>query len=198
MNKPNYSVDLSVNFQCSDQTIEFIEKFFSIDKIGTVSAESSVDKRNSLILKIRNTDFLTYNSKADYPYLLYIGPEQKRNSKFSECDIVMVGNLTDAKLLLQKHSGKNLGFEFFISDLKDMNANEIGRWFSDIKYFYGQCKRYKHQLILSSGARNIFELVSLRVFNSILCNLGIKSIDYWSDLNQWLIIKSRGGAYDTN
>ena len=58
------------------------------------------------------------------------------------------------------------------------------------------CKRYGHQLILSSGAKNIYELISSRMINSILDKLEVSSTEYWSDLNQWLSRKKRGMIYD--
>jgi len=198
LSKIGYYVDLSVNFECNDNTVRFMDKFLRINRLGITSAESIGEKRRSVILRVKNKDYMTNSRSLNYPHLTYVGPEFYSHEKFSSCDIIVVTNFVESKRLLQKLSGKNLGFEVIISKLKYMKADEIGKWFSDVKYLYELCRKYKQQIILSSGARDFFELVSLRTFNSILVKLNIPPSEYWTDLNKWLDSRLRGGFFDFN
>lgn len=195
MSKIGYYVDLSINFQCNDNTIQFMDKFLKINKLGVTSVQSINEKRESVILRIRNKDYIVNSRRLNYPHLTYVGPDIYSHEKLSTCDIIVVTNFIESKQLLQKLSGKNLGFEVLISKLKYMKADEIGKWFSDVKYLYDLCRKYKQQLILSSGAKDVFELVSLRTFNSILGMLNIPPSEYWTDLDKWLNSRLRGSFF---
>ena len=89
-------------------------------------------------------------------------------------------------------------FEILISNLKYRNSYEVGKWFSDVKYIHYLCKKYRHQLILSSGASNVCELLSAKIFDSFLIKLDIIPAEYWSSLHKWLENKNRGIVYDSN
>jgi RNase P/RNase MRP subunit p30 len=97
-----------------------------------------------------------------------------------------VKNLHNIKSLFKKYNGKNIGLEFLISDIRYRDDNDLGKWFFDIKWVYELCKRYNFQFILSSGASTYIDLISLKIFNTILKRIGIESIQYWNDLTVWL------------
>lgn len=198
MNDIRYYVDLSINFECSDNIVRFMDKFLKINKLGVISTQSINEKWGSIILRVKNKDYVLNGRHSNYPHLTYVDTEFYSHEKVSSCDIIVVTNFLESKPLLQKLSGKNLGFEVLISKLKYMKADEIGKWFWDVKYLSDLCRKHNQQLILSSGARDIFELVSLRTFNSILAKLNISPSEYWSDLNIWLNSRLRVGFIDFN
>lgn len=105
---------------------------------------------------------------------------------FYNSDILTVKNLHNIKSLFKKYNGKNIGLEFLISDIRYRDDNDLGKWFFDIKWVYELCKRYNFQFILSSGASRYIDLISLKIFNTILKRIGIESIQYWNDLTVWL------------
>jgi hypothetical protein len=189
-------IDLSVGFSFPDKTLSFIKKFFSIDVIGIYDNRLLDNEKDSLVLRIQNTKQGLITTKNNYVYLYYQDFQGNLDNTYSNTDILTIYDFFNSKNLLKKLAGKNIGFEFMISKLRYLNISDLGKWFSFVKYFYGLCKRYRHQLILSSGANNIYELISLRVINSILDKLGVISTEYWFDLNQWLSRKKRGVIYD--
>ncbi len=159
------------------------------------SSTSSVEK-DSLVLRIQNTKPGIITAKNNYFYLYYQDLQGNLDNTYGNTDILTINDFFNPKNLLRKLSGKNIGFEFLVSKLRYLDTLQVGRWFSYMKYFYGLCKRYGHQLILSSGAKNIYELFSLRVINAILERLEVSATEYWPDLNQWLSRKKRGIIYD--
>ena len=157
---------------------------------------TSMDK-DSLVLRIQNTKSGIITAKDNYFYLYYQDFLGDLDNTYGNTDILTISDFFNPKDLLRKLSGKNIGFEFLVSKLRYLDTPQVGRWFSYIKYFYGLCKRYGHQLILSSGAKNIYEIISLRMINAILDRLEVSATEYWSDLNQWLSRKKRGIIYDS-
>ena len=196
MNTNRNIIDLSVGFSFPDEAISFIKKFFSIDVIGIYDNRSRAIDKDSLVLRIQNTKQGLVTTNYNYFYLYYQDFQGNLDCTYGSTDILTVNDFFNSKNVLRKLAGKNIGFEFMISKLRYLNISDLGRWFSYVKYFYGLCKRYRHQLILSSGAKNIYELISLRIINSILDKLEVSSSEYWSDLNQWLSRKKRGLIYD--
>jgi len=190
-------IDLSVGFSFSDTTRSFIKKFFSIDVLGIYDNRLLDNEKDSLVLRIQNTKHGLITTKNNYFYLYYQDFQGNLDNTYGNTDILTIYDFFNTKNLLKKLAGKNIGFEFMVSKLRYLNVSDLGKWFSFVKYFYGLCKRYRHQLILSSGAKNIYELISLRVINSILDKLEVSSTEYWFDLNQWLSRKKRGLIYDS-
>jgi hypothetical protein len=192
------TVDLSVNFECDDKTIAFIRRFLCINKIGLVCKKVNISYRDSVILKVKKTSLQSINENNGYMYLIYENLDDKAEQKWTGYDILVADNPTYHKSVFQKLSGKNIGFEILVSNLKYRNSYEVGKWFSDVKYIHYLCKKYRHQLILSSGASNVYELLSAKIFDSILFKLDILPDEYWFSLNTWLENKNRGIVYDSN
>lgn len=197
MNKIRNAIDLSVGFSFPNETISFIKKFFSIDVMGIYDGSTTSMDKDSLVLRIQNTKSGIITAKDNYFYLYYQDFLGDLDNTYGNTDILTISDFFNPKDLLRKLSGKNIGFEFLVSKLRYLDTPQVGRWFSYIKYFYGLCKRYGHQLILSSGAKNIYEIISLRMINAILDRLEVSATEYWSDLNQWLSRKKRGIIYDS-
>ena len=196
MAKNRNIIDLSVGFSFPQGTISFIKKFFSLDVMGIYDTSSSAIEKDSLVLRIENTKQGITTIKKNYIYLYYQDFLGNLDNTYGNTDILTINDFFNPKNLLRKLSGKNIGFEFLVSKLRYLDTSQVGRWFSYMKYFYSLCKRYGHQFILSSGAKNIYELFSSRMINSILDKLEVSSTEYWSDLNQWLPRKKRGMIYD--
>ena len=164
--------------------------------MGIYDSSTPAIEKDSLVLRIENTKQDIITTKKNYFYLYYQDFLGNPSNTYGNTDILTINDFFNPKNLLRKLSGKNIGFEFLVSKLRYLDTSQVGRWFSYMKYFYGLCKRYGHQFILSSGAKNIYELISLRMINSILDKLEVSSIVYWSNLNQWLSRKKRGMIYD--
>jgi len=190
-------IDLSIGFSLTQETLSFIKKFFSIDVMGIYYSSALSTDKDSIVLRIENTKQDITTIKQNYFYLYYQDFKENLDNIYSNTDIFTINDFFNPKNLLRKLTGKNIGFEFMVSKLRYLSTSQVGRWFSYMKYFYGLCKRYGHQLIISSGAKNIFELTSSRVINSILDRLEVSSTEYWADLNQWLSRKKRGMIYDS-
>jgi len=194
--KNRYIIDLSVGFSFPQGTISFIKKFFSLDVMGIYDTSSMAVEKDSVVLRIENTKQGITTIKKNYIYLYYQDFLGNLDNTYGNTDILTINDFFNPKNLLRKLSGKNIGFEFLVSKLRYLDTSHVGRWFSFMKYFYSLCKRYGHQFILSSGAKNIYELFSSRMINSLLDKLEVSSTEYWSDLNQWLPRKKRGMIYD--
>lgn len=202
MTKYSGAVDLSINFECDYETVFFMKKFLRINKIGLVGNKRlfesmNVSDRESIILKIHSIERHMINDHKGYMYLVYENLDNSLDYKGTGYDVLVVRNPMNCKPILQKLAGKCIGFEFLISRLKYCHTHEVGKWFSEVKYVHHLCKKYGHQLILSSGARNPYELSSMKIFDSFLNKLDILPNEYWSSLNEWLESKLRGVIYDT-
>jgi len=165
--------------------------------MGIYDTSSMAVEKDSVVLRIENTKQGITTIKKNYIYLYYQDFLGNLDNTYGNTDILTINDFFNPKNPLRKLTGKNIGFEFMVSKLRYLSTSQVGRWFSYMKYFYGLCKRYGHQLIISSGAKNIFELTSSRVINSILDRLEVSSTEYWADLNQWLSRKKRGMIYDS-
>lgn len=190
------TIDLSINFECDQNTLLFIRKYFHINTIGIPNDKIKNLNRDFTIMKVKNSDNQNFNEYRDYLYLLYENLDNKFDQKRSGYDILVISKPSNYKPILQKLDGRNIGFEFLVSNLKYLNSSEVGKWFSNVKYFHHLCKKYKHQLILSSGAKSIYELISPRIIDSILKKMDIPSAEYWSSLRIWLENKNRGIVHD--
>jgi hypothetical protein len=185
-------VDLNTNLLYSDKLIQVLKSFFGIDILGFyfdknmcingkqehIILRKNFDSLNSLSMKdISNNKNFILNSS------IFKGSV---DDNFYNSDILTVKNLHNIKSLFKKYNGKNIGLEFLISDIRYRDNNDLGKWFFDVKWVYELCKRYNFQFILSSGAKRYIDLISLKIFNTILKRIGIENRQYWNDLTVWL------------
>jgi hypothetical protein len=184
--------DLNTNLLYSDKLIQVLKSFFGIDILGFyfdknmcingkqehIILRKNFDSLNSLSMKdISNNKNFILNSS------IFKGSV---DDNFYNSDILTVKNLHNIKSLFKKYNGKNIGLEFLISDIRYRDNNDLGKWFFDVKWVYELCKRYNFQFILSSGAKRYIDLISLKIFNTILKRIGIENRQYWNDLTVWL------------
>jgi hypothetical protein len=184
--------DLNTNLLYSDKLIQVLKSFFGIDILGFYFDNNICiyGKQEHIILR-KNFDSLNSSSMKDISnnknFILYSSVfKGSVDDNFYNSDILTVKNLHNIKSLFKKYNGKNMGLEFLISDIRNRDDIDLGKWFFDVKWVYELCKKYNFQFILSSGANRCFDLISLKIFNTILKRIGIENRQYWSDLTVWL------------
>jgi hypothetical protein len=184
--------DLNTNLLYSDKLIQVLKSFFGIDILGFYFDNNICiyGKQEHIILR-KNFDSLNSSSMKDISnnknFILYSSVfKGSVDDNFYNSDILTVKNLHNIKSLFKKYNGKNMGLEFLISDIRNRDDIDLGKWFFDVKWVYELCKRYNFQFILSSGANRYIDLISLKIFNTILKRIGIESRQYWNDLTVWL------------
>lgn len=188
-------IDLNTYFDINDKIMDFYKNFYNIDIVGfRCSKKTLLNHRNSVIFRTKND--LDHNfEKCGFFYLVESNFTGNININYSNTDIITINKFNDVKSLLKKLSGKNLGIEFLLSDLNAYKNLEIGTWIHTVQYFYNLCKKYCHQFIISSGARNIYDVPSSKIFNIFLEKINIDTDRYWNEVNEWLDIKKRGFIY---
>lgn len=195
--KKNQFIDLDINFQFDQNIYNLITRFYGLEVLGIHENNTITDKNKYTILK-KDVESQSNIEKDSNFYLNFMNFKSQVNGNFSNVDLFTIKEYKETKTLLKRLTGKNIGIEILISDLKSLDNNTIGKWFYEMKYIYLLCKRYNHQFILSSGAKNPFELVSKKSLNIFLEELGIPTNQYWNSLNSWVDSKKRGTINDTN
>jgi hypothetical protein len=123
-----------------------------------------------------------------YPYLVV-------SDKIGEpADVVMIRDFSKSKEKLKKVK-KGTGIEIAIAPARKMDATGVGRWFEDIGELYSLCHSSRCQMILSSGASSMNEMVSGPCFDAILKNCGIDPEKHEVQMNDWLESKLSRRVY---
>ncbi len=173
------------------------KNIFNLDILGFYYAgENVLDKEHAILRKKYDRHFEPDPSSPEFFYLFDLDFTGNYDEKFNNVDVLTIKSLKNIKHLCKKLSGKNIGMEFLISDLRSLNNYDLGNWFFEVEYAYRLCKKYDFQFVLSSGASNFANMASSKIFNIILKKLKIESFHYWIDLNSWLYSKRRGIVYD--
>ena len=81
---------------------------------------------------------------------------------------------------------KKLGIEIAIRKLRSADGQKLAKNIALIKSIHNFTERYGNQLVLTSGASSIFEMVSGRCFDALLELCDVKPKTYWDSLNNWL------------
>ena len=95
------------------------------------------------------------------------------------------------KNVIKKRVRKELGLEISLSDIRYSSGDSISKWVKESRSIYRLCKSSGSQFILSSGARTLAEMVSIRTIESILLLLEIEPKNYWKDFSEWLDSKDK-------
>ena len=101
-------------------------------------------------------------------------------------DLITISSFRKAKASLKKKLKVGLGIEFLLHPARKMNAEELSKWFAELREAYIYCESSGCQFILSSGARSPIEMISGRSFDEILTEVGIDYHKHWRDLDRWL------------
>ncbi len=125
---------------------------------------------------------------AKYPYLVV------SDRAGEPADVVTIRDFSKYKDKL-KRVKKGMGIEITIAPVRKMDAAGVGRWFEDVARLYSFCHSSECQLILSSGACSMNEMVSGPCLDAILKNCGIIPERYWSEMNDWIESKLSRRVY---
>lgn len=125
-------------------------------------------------------------SPAKYLYLVV------SDNADDPADVIAIRDFHTVKEKLKKKVKKGSGLEVTVAAARKMDAVGVGKWFDDMKELYSFCQSSKCQLILSSGASSMHEMVSGPSLDAILKNCKIDSERHWREMNNWLESKLLG------
>jgi hypothetical protein len=115
-----------------------------------------------------------------YPYLTV------SDSVAENADIIVVYDFRRVKEKMKKKARNGIGLEVTIAPARKMDATNLGKWFESIRDLHSFCQSSKCQLVLSSGATSMSEMVSGPCLDAILKNCDIDPQNYWREMNSWL------------
>jgi len=116
-----------------------------------------------------------------YPYLVV-----SNDLENGRADLLTIGSFNRAKEHLKKKSRKGTGIEIMIAPVRKLDGAGVAKWFEDVRDLYSFCHSSRCQLVLSSGASSINEMVSGPCFDAILKTCGIDPQKHWKEMNWWL------------
>lgn len=101
-------------------------------------------------------------------------------------DIVTVRDFRRVREKLKKRVKKGIGLEITIGPVRKMDAVGVGKWFEHVAELHSFCLSSSCQLILSSGASSMQEMVAGPSLDAILRTCNIDPEKYWREMNLWL------------
>lgn len=122
------------------------------------------------------------NSKPKYNYVTVSDNVDDARG----ADIITICNLRGARDRLKKKARPSIGLEVLISPVRKLDGSSTARWFKDLYELYTFCRSSGQQLILSSGAESVQEMVAGPCMDAILESCGIDAERHWRDMNLWL------------
>jgi hypothetical protein len=129
-----------------------------------------------------------------FPYLVYSNNYHEIDS--NDIDLLEIcAHAHDFGDVLRDCCNKRLGFELTVSKLRTCDGKQLAKAITHIKSLHKLTEKYGNQLILTSGASSLFELVSGRCFDALLNLCDIKPETYWKNLNRWLDYKINTRCY---
>lgn len=124
-----------------------------------------------------------------YPYLIVSDDPNGR------ADVLIIKDFRRTKEKLKKKVKKGTGLEITVAPARKMDAAAVARWFEDVRELYSFCHSARCQLVLSSGASSMNEMVSGQCLDAILKNCEIDPEKHWREMNEWLDKKLSGRMY---
>jgi len=116
-----------------------------------------------------------------YPYLVI--SDDLENGR---ADMLTIGSFRRAKEYLKKKPRKGVGIEVMIASARKLDGISVAKWFEDIRDLYSFCHSSRCQIVLSSGANSMYEMVSGPCLDAILKACGIDPQKHWNGMNEWL------------
>lgn len=147
--------------------------------IGIVGAPFDGKIREGLVYRLKKAP----GSPAKYPYLIVSDNAER------PADVVTVSDFRRVKERLKKKVKKGTGLEVTIAPARKMDAAGVGKWFDSVRDLHSFCQSSRCQLILSSGAASVHEMVSGPSLDAILRNCSIDPQKHWREMNSWLEVK---------
>jgi RNase P/RNase MRP subunit p30 len=133
-------------------------------------------------------------ASTTFPYLVTSDDYHDIASK--DVDLVEVTDIDQHiyEILNHTHS-KKLGIEIAVSRLRATDDQKLAKRIALIKSIHQSAEKHDIQLVLTSGASSVFEMVSGKCFDALLELCEIKPETYWISLNKWLEHKIRMRCY---
>jgi RNase P/RNase MRP subunit p30 len=124
-------------------------------------------------------------ASTTFPYLVASNNYHDLASK--DLDLVEITDIDQQFYeMLKRTPSKKLGIEITVSKLRATNGQKLAKNIALIKAIHNFTEKYGNQLVLTSGASSVFEMVSGRCFDALLKLCDIKPETYWIGLNNWL------------
>ncbi len=124
-------------------------------------------------------------ASTKFPFL--VASDNYHDLASKEVDIVEINDIDQQFYeMLRRTTSKKLGVEITISKLRATDGQRLARNIALIKSIHSFTEKYGNQLVLTSGASSVFEMVSGRCFDALLQLCDIKPETYWNSLNNWL------------
>jgi RNase P/RNase MRP subunit p30 len=124
-------------------------------------------------------------TSTKFPFL--VASDNYHDLASKEVDIVEINDIDQQFYeMLRRTPSKKLGVEITISKLRATDGQRLARNIALIKSIHSFTEKYGNQLVLTSGASSVFEMVSGRCFDALLQLCDIKPETYWNSLNNWL------------
>lgn len=135
------------------------------------------------------------SSSTKFPYLVL--SDSRRDVYSKEVDLLELNTLDNGLLeMLKRCPTRKLGIELSISVLRSYEGQRLAKAITLIKALHKITEKGKNQLVLTSGACSLYELVSGRCFDALLELCDISPAAYWTGLNNWLDDKICMRCYD--
>lgn len=144
--------------------------------IGRVGVPSDGKTCKGVIYRLKKAP----QSPAKYPYLIV------SDNLGEPADVLAIRDFRRVKEKLKKKVKKGTGIEVTVAPARKMDAAGVGKWFDDIINLYSFCHSSGSQLVLSSGASSIYEMLSGPCFDAVLKNCCIDPQRHWREMNNWL------------
>ena len=127
-------------------------------------------------------------ASTEFPYL--IAADNYHDLARKEVDLVEISDIDQHFYeMVKRSSSKHMGFEIAVNKLRTAKDQKLANKIALIKTIHGFAEKYGNQLVLTSGASSVFEMVSGRCFDALLTLCDIKPETYWNSLNKWLEYK---------
>ena len=150
-----------------------------ISKIGTPLEDAICE---GIIYRLRSAPA----GPVKYPYLI-VSDNIENSNMSGHTDIITISSFRRAKDRLRKRKIRNgIGLEMMITPIRKLDGIGVAKWFEDIRELCLFCHSTHCQLILSSGANSICEMVSGRCFDAILRNCDIEPDKHWHEMEEWI------------
>jgi RNase P/RNase MRP subunit p30 len=124
-------------------------------------------------------------SSPKFPYLVV--SDNYRDLVSKDVDLVEITDFDRQFYEMLRHApSKKLGIEITVGKLRTSDGQKLAKEIQLIKSISTFTEKYGSQLVLTSGASSLFEMVSGRCFDALLKLCDIKPETYWESLNDWL------------
>jgi RNase P/RNase MRP subunit p30 len=161
-------------------------KNLAIDILGFGYNNTKVEGEN-IIYRI-NAKLLSSSVITDHPCLVVSENinELRSSTASSPIDLFVVRDFQRVDNTLKMKVKSGMGLEVHLSNVRKMTGWQVGKWLNQIRKLYKFCKSTNCQIIFSSGATSVLEMISGPSFDAILKICDIAPESYWRELGDWI------------